>query len=61
VNRLEGLVDEPRPGAPRSITDAQVEDVVTKTLESMPQNSPHWSTRLNSRSTRFSQLSEVGV
>jgi transposase len=45
LNRLEGLLDEPRPGAPRSITDAQVEDVVTKTLESMPQNSTHWSTR----------------
>src|SRR6201992_1749059 len=35
VNRLEGLLDEPRPGAPRSVTDAQVEEVVTKTLESM--------------------------
>ena len=31
MNRLEGLLDEPRPGAPRSITDKQVEDVVTKT------------------------------
>src|SRR6266403_4982738 len=46
VSRLEGLLDEPRPGTPRSITDAQVEDVVTKTLESMPDNSTHWSTRL---------------
>ena len=36
VNRLEGLLDEPRPGAPRSITDKQVEAVITKTLESMP-------------------------
>src|SRR5215203_3992905 len=35
VKRLEGLFDEPRPGAPRSITDQQVETVVTKTLESM--------------------------
>ena len=46
VSRLEGLLDEPRLGAPRSITDAQVEEVVTTTLESMPVNSTHWSTRL---------------
>src|ERR1700760_2471739 len=36
LNRLEGLLDEPRPGAPRAITDKQVEEVVTKTLESTP-------------------------
>jgi hypothetical protein len=41
VNRLEGLLDEPGPGAPRSITDAQVEQVVTQTLESMPENTTH--------------------
>src|SRR4029453_16362472 len=34
--RLGGLADEPRPGAPRRITDAQVEDVVVQTLESTP-------------------------
>jgi len=34
--RLEGLLDEPRPGAPRSLTDAKVEAVVTQTLETMP-------------------------
>src|SRR5215469_11034610 len=49
VDRLEGLLDEPRPGAPRSITDAQVEKVITKTLESMPTNSTHWSTRRMAR------------
>jgi transposase len=32
ANRLDGLMDEPRPGAPRKITDAEVEDVVTRTL-----------------------------
>src|SRR5690242_5643894 len=42
VRRLEGLLDEPRPGTPRSITDTQVEDVVTRTLESMPANATHW-------------------
>ena len=44
-DRLEGLVDEPRPGAPRQITDAQIEQVVTRTLESKPSNATHWSTR----------------
>ncbi len=44
-DRLEGLADEPRPGAPRTITDAQVEAVVTKTLESKPKNATPWSTR----------------
>ena len=43
---MDGLLDEPRVGAPRKITDQQIEDVVTKTLESMPANSTHWSTRL---------------
>ena len=45
ADRLEGLVDEPRPGAPRTITDADVEAVVTKTLESKPDNATHWSSR----------------
>src|SRR5262249_52514689 len=43
--RLDGLTDEPRPGAPRSITDAQVERAVTRTLESLPGDATHWSTR----------------
>ena len=41
TGRLEALLDEPRPGTPRSITDAQVERVVTTTLESMPANATH--------------------
>lgn len=61
VDRLEGLLDEPRPGAPRSITDAKVEEVITKTLESMPTNSTHWSTRLMAEKTGLSQTAIVRI
>lgn len=43
--RLDGLHDEPRPGAPRRISDATVERVVTLTLETQPPHATHWSTR----------------
>lgn len=42
---VDGLLDEPRPGAPRKISDAAVENVVTLTLESKPKDATHWSTR----------------
>jgi transposase len=61
VERLEGLLDEPRLGAPRSITDARVEEVITKTLESMPENSTHWSTRLMAQKTGLSQTAIVRI
>src|ERR1051326_3014890 len=61
VNRLEGLPDEPRPGAPRSISDTHVEAVVTKTLESMPANSTHWSTRLMAQKAGLSQSAIVRI
>jgi transposase len=44
-HRLDGLTDEPRPGQPRKITDAQVEQVIITTLESKPKDATHWSTR----------------
>jgi transposase len=54
--RLEGLSDEPRPGRPRTITDTQVEQVITKTLEEPPPNhDSHWSTRSMARATGMSQ------
>jgi len=52
-HRLDGLLDEPRPGRPRTITDEQVEQVIVKTLESTPKNATHWSTR--------SMAAEVGL
>src|SRR4051794_27171041 len=42
---LEGLLDEPRPGTPRKVSDADVERVLTTTLESVPRDATHWSTR----------------
>lgn len=54
--RLDGLSDEPRPGAPRTITDADVEMVITTTLEERPANhDSHWSTRSMAAATGMSQ------
>jgi transposase len=61
VHRLEGLLDEPRPGAPRKISDAQVEDVLVRTLESKPKNATHWSTRDMAATTGLSQSTIVRI
>ena len=53
--RCDGLLDEPRPGAPRTITDADVERVVTLTLESTPRDATHWSTRSLAKHCGMSQ------
>src|SRR5579863_10117275 len=61
LQRIEGLLDEPRPGAPRSITDDQVEAVVTTTLEAMPKHGTHWSTRLMAQKAGLSQTAIVRI
>jgi transposase len=56
AGRLEGLNDGPRPGRPRTITDQQVERVITATLEQAPPGADtHWSTRSMARVTGMSQ------
>ena len=55
AGRLEGLSDEPRPGAPRTISDEDVERVIVKTLEETPRDATHWSTRSLASATGMSQ------
>ncbi|WP_261562074.1 IS630 family transposase [Frankia tisae] len=56
-DRYAGLGDEPRPGAPRRITDAQVEQVVVRTLEEVPEGATHWSKRELARQMGISATS----
>ncbi len=58
---LAGLLDEPRSGAPRQITDDQVEAVVVKTLESTPRDSTHWSTRGMAQASGLSDTSVLRI
>src|SRR5881628_3000468 len=53
--RLQGLLDEPRPGAPRTITDVEVERVIALTLERTPRDATHWSTRAMAKRSGLSQ------
>ncbi len=55
ARRLDGLHDEPRPGKPRTIGDADVEKVIVKTLEGTPVDATHWSTRSMANATGMSQ------
>jgi transposase len=53
AKRLDGLLDEPRPGAPRTIADEQIEAVIVATLERTPKDATHWS--------RASMAAETGL
>jgi transposase len=52
---LDGVSDEPRPGRPRTVSDAQVEEVIVKTLETTPKDATHWSTRSMAREVGLTQ------
>jgi transposase len=60
-HRLDGLLDEPRPGRPRTITDEQVEEVVVRTLESAPKDATHWSTRSMAREVGLTQSAVLRI
>jgi len=55
--RLDGLLDEPRPGTTRRLSDAAVERVLARTLESQPPAATHWSTRSLAQASGLSQSS----
>ena len=59
--RLDGLLDAPRPGQPRKISDAKVEEVLAMTLERKPREATHWSTRLMARATGLNQTAIVRI
>jgi transposase len=45
TSRLDGLLDEPRPGRPRVVGDERIEALIVATLETAPKDATHWSTR----------------
>ncbi|OAA22293.1 transposase [Frankia sp. EI5c] len=56
ADRLDGLSDEPRPGRPRLVTDAQVEELIARTLEGdPPDGATHWTTRSMAKASGLSQ------
>ncbi len=58
---MKGLSDDSRPGTPRKITDAKVEDAVTQTLESLPPAATHWSTRALAAKVGLSQSAVMRI
>jgi transposase len=52
--RIDGLRDEPRSGAPRTVADARIEAVIVRTLESQPPDATHWSSRGMARASGLS-------
>src|SRR3974390_1824535 len=55
-HRVAGLLDEPRCGAPRTVEDAQIEAVVVRTVESLPRDATHWSTRAMAQASGLSHM-----
>ena len=55
AQRLDGLLDDPRPGAPRTVTDAAIDRLVVQPLETTPANATHWSTRTMARTSGLSR------
>jgi len=56
AQRVDGLLDEPRPGTPRRITDDQIEAVIVRTLETTPRGATHWSTRGMAKASGLSAM-----
>lgn len=55
--RLDGLLDEPRPGTPRKLGDAEVERVLARTVQAQPADATHGLTRSLAQATGLSQSS----
>jgi len=59
--RLDGLLDAPRPGQPRKISDAKVEEIIALTLESRPADATHWSTRQMAKVASLNQTAVTRI
>jgi transposase len=61
AQRLDGLLDAPRPGQPRKISDAKIEEVIALTLERRPKEATHWSTRLMAKAASLNQTAVLRI